>query len=179
MFHQHGKVVFPLPQWRQKDRDHVEAVEEVLAKIAVFGCDLKVFIRSGQYPDVNLEGLCTANPLKLALLDNPQQFDLEGWVQFPDLIQQDGPAVGQFKAALARIDCTGKGASFVPKQLRFQQFAGYCTAVYGDKRFVQSVAAVVDCLCHKFLTCTAFAIDKYRRVRVSHLIYCGMQLLHL
>src|SRR5580765_1805392 len=80
-------VGFSLPKRRQKDRENIEPIKQVLAKSAFGDLFLEIFVGSGDKSNVDLNGLGTAEPLEFALLDDAEQLDLGLRRQIADLVE--------------------------------------------------------------------------------------------
>ena len=62
-----------------------------------------------------------ADALELALLQDAQQRDLRLHRQLADLVEEDGPAVGELEAAEAPLRRAGERAFLVAEELRRDQ----------------------------------------------------------
>ena len=67
-------------------RDHVEAVIEVLAESPRGDHLLEVAVGRGDDPDVHGDVFVSTHPLDDPLLEHPQELDLEGRRQFADFV---------------------------------------------------------------------------------------------
>src|SRR5262249_61018428 len=92
-----------------------------------------------------------ADPLELALLQQPQQLGLHRRRHVADLVEEQRAAVGLLE--LAEMSCRGAGerAFFVAEQLRLDQLGGNRRAVDADERTIASAAALVDGPRHQLL----------------------------
>ena len=141
---QAGNVGPAVAQGGQGHRHHVEPVVQILPKTAGLHGLLKVAVGGGQNPDIDPNLTRSSQPLKLALLENAQQFDLEIRRQVTDLVQKNSPPVGQLKLALFLAGRPGKGAPLMAEQLVFEQLGRQRRAVDGNKRMVDPRAPLVD-----------------------------------
>src|SRR5262249_56044332 len=66
-------VAPPFAQRRQRDLEHLEPVEEILAKIATRDGLTKVAVGCGDHPNVRRQFFRAAQPLKLTLLQHTQE----------------------------------------------------------------------------------------------------------
>src|SRR5207302_7152827 len=108
-------------------------------------------------PHVEFDGACTADALKLPLLQNTQEFGLHGKRQFPDFIQENGPAFRDFQLSFLLSNRAGKRSSFVSEELTLQEgFSNRC-AVDGDERFVDPGTVHVDSPGDQFLSGSALS----------------------
>ena len=81
-------------------------------------------MRGGDDAHVAADGHVVADALEDALLQHAQQLDLHGRADVPDLVEEQGAALGDLKAPLACGDRPGEGAFFVSEQFRFESSAG-------------------------------------------------------
>ena len=106
----------PFSERRHLNRKHIEAIKEVFAEAPIGDSRFQVAIRSRDDTHVDMDRLHSADSLKFSLLQDSQERDLcVGW-KFTDLIQEDRPAIGQFKTAKPSLRRSGEGAFFVAKQ---------------------------------------------------------------
>ena len=78
MIDQEGDVPFPFPQRRQIDRDHIQAVIEVLPELAFIDVVPDVAVRRRDHSHIDFEGLCPAHALEFLQFEDAQQFGLKG-----------------------------------------------------------------------------------------------------
>src|SRR6185312_5721131 len=90
---QQRNVVGPLAEWRQRDLEYVEPVEQVLAKqpVADRGCNRP--IRCCQHADVEMDLLAPAEPARVAVFKNAQELWLKRHRHFRDLVQKQRPTI--------------------------------------------------------------------------------------
>jgi hypothetical protein len=106
------------------DGDHVEAIVQVLEKVARLHQGLEVPVGGDDEADVDVEGPAAADPFEGPLLDHAEELDLEGRGGVTDLVEEERAAVGQLEAALAGRDRPGEGPLLVAEQLRLQEEIG-------------------------------------------------------
>ena len=97
-------------------------------------------------------------------MQSTQQLYLHFIAQITYLIQEDGTAVGFDESARFVGQCAGKGALYVPEELRSGQFFGNRTAIDGYKRLVGTLAELVDAVSYVFFARSAGTIDEYRHI---------------
>ena len=132
-------VLAALAQRRQVDRDDVEAVEEVLAHRPLRHRRLEVAVGGGDEPHVGLDVLRVADAPDLALLDGPQELDLQQRRDLGDLVEEQRAAVGRGEEAHLVGDRAGERSLHVAEQLGLHQALGDRPAVDGDERLVAPV----------------------------------------
>ena len=127
-------VVAALPQGRQVEVDHVEAVVEVLAEAPGADLLLEDPIGRGDDPDVDLLGLAVADAKDDALLERAQQLDLEVQRELADLVEEERPPVRRLELARTRGDRPGERAAHVPEELALDEVLRDRAAVDDDER---------------------------------------------
>ena len=115
------------------ERDHVEAVIQVVAKSARLDRLRQASVGGGNQADVQLDRLGAAQPLEFAFLQDAQQFGLQAGREFADLVQKQRSAFGHFNFAFFLRGGAGEGALFVAEQFALQQGFGNGGAVDGDE----------------------------------------------
>src|SRR6185437_12533275 len=89
----------PLPQWRDMDADHVKAIEKVFAKNALLHPPFQRLVGGGKHAHINLDIALAAQPREFMVLQDVQQFCLQGGMHLTDFIQKNRAPVGLFKFA--------------------------------------------------------------------------------
>src|SRR5580704_7735164 len=77
IIHEVGYLFLALAQGRNADGDNVQPVVEVLAKGSLLQRRAQILIGCGEYTHIHLQSLGSAQPFKLAVLQNVQQFYLD------------------------------------------------------------------------------------------------------
>src|SRR5437899_8270802 len=94
----------PVAQRWQGDREDIQAVIQIFAKLARADRLHEVPVRGRNDADVDLDGLRAADALELAFLHHAEELNLHALGNFADLIQENRPSVGQLEAADAAAD---------------------------------------------------------------------------
>ena len=175
---QQRDVFAALAQGRQRDRDDVEPVVQVLAEPAVFHELLEVGVARGDDACVELDGARFADALELALLQRAQQFRLQRERHQGDFVDEQRAAVGEFEAADARVHGAREGALRVPEEFGLGERLGNRGGVEGHEPLIAPGAVVVDRARDQFLACPRFALDQDRAVHRGHEFERGEDLLH-
>ena len=130
MLDERGDVFRPLAKRRHADARDVEAVQQVLAKASLQDHGLQVAVGGRDHPDIG-DGrrAVRPDPLHFAGLEKTQQQRLHPGAHLPDLVEEDGPAVGLLQNADFVANCAGEAAPEVPKQLGLEQRLGQACAV--------------------------------------------------
>ena len=133
VLHQHRNVVAAIAQRRQLNRDHVQAVVEILAKRALGHHPRQLGIGRGDDAHVHLDRLVVADALELALLQRAQQLHLQRRAHRPDFVEEQRALVRLLESSLPRADGAGERAAHVAEQLGFEQRLGNRAAVERDE----------------------------------------------
>ncbi len=154
---QQQDVARPLPQGRQVDHDHPEAVVEVLPEAPRLNRLLQVAVGGGHDPGVDRDLLPAADALDGLLLEEAQELHLQGGRQFADLVQEERAALGQLDAPLALDVGAGEGPLLVAEEFALQQVLRDGAAVDRDEGPVFAAAQRVDGPGRQLLAGAAFA----------------------
>ena len=127
-------VVLALAQRRQLDRDDVQAVEEILAELALLHHLPQIDVGRGDDAHVDLDRLHAAEPHELALLDHAQQLGLRLERDVADLVEEDAALVGEVEQPLLRVDGAGERALHVAEERRLEQIGRQVAGVDRDER---------------------------------------------
>src|SRR5205823_4956224 len=101
---QRRNIVAPIAQRGGREGDDMEAVVEVLPELPGRDQRGQVAVGGGDDPDVDVDGALTADPLEFALLQDPEQLELERRGDVADLVEQQGAAMGQLEAPELALD---------------------------------------------------------------------------
>jgi len=75
-FGQSLKIVLSFPERRHDDRENVEPIIKILAKLLVLHRFLQIAVRRRKHADVDLDRSIPTDPLKLAFLQYPEKLGL-------------------------------------------------------------------------------------------------------
>ena len=126
-------VLLALAQRRDQDRQHVEAVEEVLAEAARLRLGGEVAVRRRDDADVDLDVLRVAEAADRLLLQHAQQLHLEVERQLADLVEEERAAVGLLEEPAA-IGVASVNAPFLwPKSSLSRRFSGIAPQLTATK----------------------------------------------
>ena len=120
----------------------------------------EIAVGGGDDADIHLDGAVAADAFEFALLQHAQQLGLDAGRNFADFIQQNGAAVGQFKAAFAFVQRAGEGAAFMAEKFAFNQVFRDGGAVDLDERRAGAGAVAIKRAGDQFLAGAAFALDQ-------------------
>src|SRR5436305_229147 len=97
MLDQQRNIVLPLAQRRQLYRDHVEAIEEILAELPLIHHLAEVDVGGGDDPDIDPDRLDPAEAHEIALLDHPEQLRLRLERHVANLVEEDAAAIREIE----------------------------------------------------------------------------------
>ena len=110
-------VALAFAKGRKRNFNRVEAVVQVLAKLALVDFFEHVDVCGADHAHIHFLGLGRPNLDEFTGFEHPKQAHLSAEGQLANLVEKNGSAVGLFKVALARASGPGKGALFVAKKL--------------------------------------------------------------
>ena len=114
-------VVRTLAQRRHADRNHCQAVIQIVAKRAVRDHLLEVPVGRRDDANVHLNRTGLADLVDLALLQHPKDLHLKQHRQLADLVEKDGSAVGGFELPALVADRAGERSPLVAEQFGLEQ----------------------------------------------------------
>lgn len=150
-----------------RELDHVDPEIKILPEGALFDALSEISVCSCQNPGVSVHCLGRSKGLVLAVVQYPEEFHLQGDVHFADLVEQQSAPVGQTELARFVPLGVGKGALFVPEELRFEQGGGQSGAVELDVGAVFAGTEVVDDLGDEFLPRSARPLNETAALRLG------------
>lgn len=107
-------------------------------------------VGGGEEADVHGDFAVGADGPDGALLEQPEECDLDVRRRFTDFVEQQGAALGCANEARAGAAGTGECAGSVPEQLALEHGVVECAAVHGDEG-TGAARGVVDGARHQFL----------------------------
>ncbi len=121
MLDEERNVVAPFAQRRHKNREDVEAVEQILAKVAGSDFLIQVLVGGGDESHIRGDALGAAEPFELLFLDHAQNLGLGSRAHVADFIEKQRTVVGLLEFADAAGLSPGECSALVAEQLTFQQ----------------------------------------------------------
>ncbi len=88
MVQEQRQVTVTFAQGRNDDRDHIDAIEEVLSEAALADHVFEIIIGCGNEPEIDLLDRSSAQSLGRVLLQHTQQFGLQVLVESADLVEE-------------------------------------------------------------------------------------------
>src|SRR5262245_11547320 len=131
-------------QARDRQRQHVKTVEQVLAEVALLHPVQELAVGSGDDANVDLHRLAAADGLDRALLERAEQLHLRGQRQLADLVQKQRAAMGLDELAGVPLGRAREGALLVAEQDRLDEIVGDRAAIDRDERLCLALAAAMD-----------------------------------
>ena len=168
MLDEERHVLHPLAERGQHDRDDVQPVVEILAEAAALHLALEVLVGRCDDADVHPDGAVAADALELALLQHAQDLGLRLEAHVADLVEQEGPAVGDLELAFARRRRAGEGPLLVAEELALDELPGEGRAVDLHERPAAAGAVVVEGVRDELLAGAARAAHQHGEVGVGH-----------
>ena len=105
-------------QWRHVDRQHIEAVVQILPESPRLHRVLNVHVGRRQYAHVGIDQVAAAEARVLMILQNMQELGLQVRGHLRDFVQENGALVGQFKFAGLGAHRAGERALFESETVR-------------------------------------------------------------
>src|SRR2546426_2570132 len=125
-------------------------------------------IKGGDDAHVGLQHPRPAEPLKLPLLEHPEELRLHGGTHLPDLIEKQRPARGLLEPSRPCRHGPGEGPFFVAEQLRLEQRFRERRAVQRDERPLRAPRPAVDQVRHDLLAGPRLPGEEHRRLHWGH-----------
>ena len=151
-------------QRRDPDREHAEAIVEILAEppLAHVGGEVAV----GRRDDAHVDGArrVVADAFVLPLLEYAEQLGLEVEREVADLVEEDRALLGEPEASGAIAHRPGERAADVAEELALEHLARDGAAVDLDERAPRAPAPFVDLPREELLPGPRLAQDQHRRV---------------
>ena len=166
--HEGRKILQTLPQRRKLDAEHIDAPEQVLAKLARGHEAREVSMGGRDDAQINLDRARTSDSLDLAFLQRPQEFHLLRQRKLGHLVEKQSAAVRPFESSLVRTRRAGERALFVAKQIALDQVLRQRTTVYRDERAAPPRRARVESSGEELLAGPRLAAQQHRGVVNRH-----------
>src|SRR5438552_3506768 len=116
-----GNVLEPVPERRDRKRQHVETVEEVRAEPARRDFPAQIPVGRREDPDVHPPRAGISDAPKLPFLDHPKKAALHRSAGVPDLVQEQGALMRGLEEADTILMRAGEGSARVTEELALDQ----------------------------------------------------------
>jgi GAF domain-containing protein len=114
-------VISAFAKRRDANREHVQPVEQVLAKLIALDELSEVTIRGRDQPEVHRDRLASADPRDLSVLQHSQELDLYPLRHRADFVEEDGSALRFFEQPAFALHRAREGTLHVAEQLGLEQ----------------------------------------------------------
>ena len=121
---QQRNVLFTLPKRRHLYGHDIQTIVEIQSEFLCLNEIIEVPVRRGEYPDVGVDVLKSADPSEFPFLDQAEDLRLHRIRHISDLVEEHRPALRHFNKPFLRGLCVGERALFVPEQLAFYEMFG-------------------------------------------------------
>ena len=142
--HQQRDVFSAFPQRRNPDREHVQAVEQIAAKLAVRDHLIQIAVSRCYEANIHFACMCASQPFKFSLLQGAQQLRLNLDRNISHFIQEQGALIGQFHTPYLLANGAGESSLFISKQFAFEQTGRNGGAVQLHEGALFAAASVVN-----------------------------------
>src|SRR5262249_2005588 len=113
------QVIAPLAKRRQRNRDDLQAIEQIGAKPLLLDERLQILVCRRDQSHVGRESFAAAQAVEPLLLQYPQHFGLQRQRHVTDFVQKQRAAVTLFELADSLPIGPGERAFFVAEELAF------------------------------------------------------------
>ncbi len=168
---QQRNIFLAVTQRRKFERDHVEAVKEILAESAFPHGLLQLDIGRRHNPDVHLDLLGSTHMHKAAVLEHAQNLRLHVHPHGANLVEEERSSIRHLEQALLRRDRRCESTALMPKQRGLEQIRRHRSRIHGNEGFIAPWRVRMDCLRDQLFAGSALALDQHRRPARSHLRY--------
>src|SRR5262249_33771520 len=149
---------------RQRYREHVEPVEQILAKTVCPDHFSKVAVGRGDQTDIDLNRLVRSDSPDLTLLNHAQQLHLETEGSFRNLVEKNRSAARALEQAFSRARRASERTSLMAVEFAFKQCFGQRAAIHHNERRARALAVSVNGAGDKFLSRPAVANNENRGI---------------
>src|SRR5512143_431719 len=145
--------------------DYPEPVVEFLAERARLDLGRQVLVGSADDAAIHSNRFQSAEPPEFALLHKPEKARLQFHSQVPNLIQEQGAAVGGFDQTFLCPLGSCERATLVAEQFALDEGTRHSATFDWHERATLSPALAVDVARHHFLASSALSKDHDRGIR--------------
>ena len=163
-------VVAPLAQRRERDREDIQSIVEIVPESILPDFVRQITIGGGNDPHVDVHRARAAQSLELSLLQNAQQLWLQLDRKVADFVQEQRPSMSELEPpGLARMRSRER-AALASEQLALDQRGGQRRAVERDEFPRRPRTAPVNRARDQLLASPGLAQQQHGGMRGSHLI---------
>ena len=165
MLDEERDVVLARAQRGDLDRDHVEAVVEVLTEAPLRDQRGEVAVGRRDHAHVDLDRLLAADALERLFLQRAQHLRLRAHAHVADLVEEQGAAIRLLEAPASSRVSTREGPALVAEELGLDELVGDGRAVDLDERLRSPRGHRVDGTRHQLLAAAVLAVDQHATAR--------------
>ena len=165
----------------QRGDAHIHDIEPVIQVIPEFllrDHGLQIPVGGRDHAHIHMPRIGCAKRRKFLVLQHAQKLALQVDGHVTDLVQENGPPVGQLKFPLAVLRSAGERAALISEKFKFEQIFRDCRAVYHNEALVPALARIVDGFCNKLLARAAFARDEHICIHILEPVDQPVHALH-
>src|SRR3972149_5307879 len=133
---------------------------EIFTEASLFDSVFEVTVCRGDNSHVHAERFQAADPLKLPLLEKPEELRLNLRRDVSHLVEEESPTIGQLDLALFELMGPSKSPALVAEKLALQQLLRESQAVNGDEGLRAPGAPVTNGAGEELLAGSAFAQEQ-------------------
>ena len=167
IFDEIRNIVAAIAQRRQRDGDHVDAIEEVGAKTAAGDFLVEQAIGGADHAGVQLLFFVIADAREMSVLQNVQQLGLQAGIYLGDFVEKQRAALRHFDASGLGGMRAGEGALLESKELAFDQRSGNGGAIYLNKGTLTPRRTLVDKAGEDFLARAALTQNQNGNIQAG------------
>src|SRR5579883_1347758 len=161
VFDESGDVLAAFPQPWQSQLQHIDAVKQIGTKCAGVHALLKVFAGCADNPSLDAPLGSVSKRGKSPVLQEMEQFALQGEIEITDFVQEKRASMSQFGAPRLGVAGPGERSADVAEELTLQKWSGNRRTVHANERASCVRRVGVDPSGKQFLACTARAEHQY------------------
>jgi hypothetical protein len=157
-------IIYSLSKKRQLNRQGIDAIEKILAKMARFHLSFEGAICGAYKANINSSVARGSDPAELTVLKQLEKLGLKGGFEFTNLIQEECAAVSKLNATRLRAIRAGKGTLLITEELTLQKGArnGGAADLYEGPNSPRRLG--MEQLRKHFLSSTALPAEQDRNV---------------
>ncbi len=176
--HQRRDVLDAVPQRRDHQPHHAEAVEEILSERPLLRERRQIAVAGRDDPGIDLHALVAPHRHDDLRFDGPEQLGLERQRQLADLVQEERAPVGRSEESLPPLLGAGEGAPLVAEEGALHQVLGDGAHVDRHEGPVTPVGQIMNRPRDDFLAGTALTGDEHVADALGDLPDHRLELLH-
>ena len=162
MIEQQMDVFLALAKRGKRNRDHVQAVIQVLAEAPLTHQLKQLHVARGDDAHVHFDDLIAAKAHEFAFLNHAQELGLRFRPDRGNFIEKNRALIGDFKEALLRSHGARERAFHVAEELRLEQVHGNRASIDRHERLVRARRRGMNRLGNQLFARTALAMDEHR-----------------